>query len=1095
MPLSRRFWDVVLGFLSSLVVQGSALRLAAVDQFLWQPPTAMASGTVQAWAWILHHGNRGWQHQRVWDHLRPQEVTPVNELLKRFMTPDADVYLEQRGESSPYYQAVLLASDRRTIPPGIARAEARRFRRPPVAAELAETISQARQAADDLYTQQAAAAGLPAGAPPGGAVIFRAQPPAVMPEGGLEPAAGDRTPAAPLAGGVSAGAAGSQRETVESTIHGPRGTPVALAETDHVQSEVGIFTAPSGTAVVFRDLQAHPVEEYPTMESHHDLRVTMPTILASRDRLRGRFIVSDVQLRESLFRDWPMFGPRTITWCCSWLSHRHGGPLRHHRSLLMTDGVRTDDWGGEVHDTAMRCWDEGLHYNMIDVSNSAAIELVLGRALRVEYVYHMDFLASPCSGPKGKNKRSSSSMDPAHLVDLPAAGSVSRSLEHLACDRGKGIAERLIQLRLPESTGREIAKLEGPARPYSDPALRRSPALYAELLRGVADCDLIEGHLSGEVSCGLFFVYKKSGKYRLIVDGRQPSCHFRDSDPVALASGAAFSAIEVDSAAPVQVGSVDIVNAFYNVQLPEALRDVFVLPRVRADLVNVSTAQGRAVRRGQYFFPVLKVIPMGWKLSLWACQQVLEYRYVDSFFAFGKDREVVRGVAEEVQQELSGVDLPTHPVPEDKLDIDSSIWDGEWRRVSVILEGRNAVLAHLHKTSAMANFGKRHLYLGDAMASILAVSKGRSSSRLMRVCRQIGGLNLAFNMTSRWRWLPSEHNPADRGSRRKQGDWAEASAKPRAPDPPAAVLPRPRHAPLNGDARGQRDSRVRAFAARLGRAFGVDFCPADAPVAAASSEDFDRSEPGLRADLAARRRRGNVAESTVDELGPSLLGRRTEKKYQEARCERIVGQLCLWCAAASRVIDSATQLVSAVTAYLHALFFQGYLRSVVTFLLVALAYCQQDLSPKGPRALAMWTLRPFESECSTPPRTGGPDKPLSHDNTVFCWVGGLLSRLRAGRGATPPLLDLKCSSWAALFSQAAVDVGLGSLGPPTLCQLRHSGAIHGLATRARPLAEIKKRGRRASDSSVGSHAAQRQAHTAAARTRSQILRTPLARQL
>eukprot|EP00959_Pyramimonas_sp_CCMP1952_P218622 4572094-Pyramimonas_sp.AAC.1 len=85
-------------------------------------------------------------------------------------------------------------------------------------------------------------------------------------------------------------------------------------------------------------------------------------------------------------------------------------------------------------------------------------------------------------------------MDSAHLVDLPAAGSVSRSLEHLAADRGKEIAERLIQLRLPDSTGRGIAKREGPARPYSDPALRRSPALYAELLRRMADCDLIEWH-------------------------------------------------------------------------------------------------------------------------------------------------------------------------------------------------------------------------------------------------------------------------------------------------------------------------------------------------------------------------------------------------------------------------------------------------------------------------------------------------------------------------------------------------------------------------------------------------------------------------
>eukprot|EP00959_Pyramimonas_sp_CCMP1952_P256878 5366949-Pyramimonas_sp.AAC.1 len=169
MPPSCWFWSVVLGFLSSLVGQSSSLRLAAVDQFLWQPPTVMASGSVQPWAWILPYGARGWQRQRVWDHLRPQGMTPVNELLEGFMTPDADVYFEHREGSSPYYQAVLLASDRRALPPGIARAGARRFRRPPSAAELAESVSQTRQAADDLYIQPAAAAGLPTVAPPGGA--------------------------------------------------------------------------------------------------------------------------------------------------------------------------------------------------------------------------------------------------------------------------------------------------------------------------------------------------------------------------------------------------------------------------------------------------------------------------------------------------------------------------------------------------------------------------------------------------------------------------------------------------------------------------------------------------------------------------------------------------------------------------------------------------------------------------------------------------------------------------------------------------------------------------------------------------------------
>eukprot|EP00959_Pyramimonas_sp_CCMP1952_P028200 591786-Pyramimonas_sp.AAC.1 len=58
----------------------------------------------------------------------------------------------------------------------------------------------------------------------------------------------------------------------------------------------------------------------------------------------------------------------------------------------------------------MRCLDEGFCYDMLDVSNSATIELLLRKAQVVEYVYHMDFLASRGPGPKGKKKGGSSSL-------------------------------------------------------------------------------------------------------------------------------------------------------------------------------------------------------------------------------------------------------------------------------------------------------------------------------------------------------------------------------------------------------------------------------------------------------------------------------------------------------------------------------------------------------------------------------------------------------------------------------------------------------------------------------------------------------------
>ena len=191
-----------------------------------------------------------------------------------------------------------------------------------------------------------------------------------------------------------------------------------------------------------------------------------------------------------------------------------------------------------------------------------------------------------------------------------------------------------------------------------------------------------------------------------------------------------------------------------------------------------------------------------------------------------------------------------------------------------------------------------------------------------------------------------------------------------------------------------------------------------------------------------------------------MLERRTVKKPQEARYKRIVHLFYLWCVTARVAINNTWQLDSAETFYLHEQFFEGFPSSVGPFLLATLMYCRLGLSAKAPELpRARRALLGFM-------RTSEFDESLSHDITEFSWVGDLLARLRAGRGATPPLLDLMYATWAAQFTQAAVVAGIGALGPPTLYQLRHRVASHELAAHARPLPEITKRGRWASDSNV-----------------------------
>eukprot|EP00959_Pyramimonas_sp_CCMP1952_P084113 1759041-Pyramimonas_sp.AAC.1 len=76
----------------------------------------------------------------------------------------------------------------------------------------------------------------------------------------------------------------------------------------------------------------------------------------------------------------------------------------------MTFGLRSEDWGVEVHRAATRCLDKGFCYDVVDVSNSATIELLLRKAQLVEYVYHMDFLATRGPNTMGKGKGGAASL-------------------------------------------------------------------------------------------------------------------------------------------------------------------------------------------------------------------------------------------------------------------------------------------------------------------------------------------------------------------------------------------------------------------------------------------------------------------------------------------------------------------------------------------------------------------------------------------------------------------------------------------------------------------------------------------------------------
>lgn len=84
-----------------------------------------------------------------------------------------------------------------------------------------------------------------------------------------------------------------------------------------------------------------------------------------------------------------------------------------------------------------------------------------------------------------------------------------------------------------------------------------------------------------------------------------------------------------------------------------------------------------------------------------------------------------------------------------------------------ILEARGTVAAVRHLLRDVKNFGLQFIHLNDNLANVLCSEKGRSGSYpMLRCCRRLCALVLAGDLGIHHRWVPSELNPADHGSRR-----------------------------------------------------------------------------------------------------------------------------------------------------------------------------------------------------------------------------------------------------------------------------------------------------------------------------------------
>lgn len=211
---------------------------------------------------------------------------------------------------------------------------------------------------------------------------------------------------------------------------------------------------------------------------------------------------------------------------------------------------------------------------------------------------------------------------------------------------------------LPDSALADVA--DGPAlwaRPYWDPVLRHSRSKLAELLVHLDKAQLITWRGRARASVGIFYVGKKDGSLRVVVDGRIPSAMHRRPPRSDLAVPAALSRLmlpdealelgdvvdrrsglaEETSLEPVEItgSSADLTDGFYQF-FSERLASWFSLGYVCSGeevgqllgqpfvaCFDDDTQSFVAAYASSQYAVCFRGLPMGWSWSLYFCNDAI----------------------------------------------------------------------------------------------------------------------------------------------------------------------------------------------------------------------------------------------------------------------------------------------------------------------------------------------------------------------------------------------------------------------------------------------------------------------------------------
>ena len=289
------------------------------------------------------------------------------------------------------------------------------------------------------------------------------------------------------------------------------------------------------------------------------------------------------------------------------------------------------------------------------------------------------------------------------LVSLPEPGSTVNDALDLLDEVGRDTVLAFHDTMLRDFEKEPPKQMPGNITPYMDVNLKSSEELYSNFVADLWERNMLDFEAEVKSLVTPFFVTKKSGKLRMVLDCRVSNTFFKDPPDIAMPAGYSFSQLELGPNENMFVAQTDIRDYFYSIGLPKFLRSFFGLPRVNLRKVAPSHPLCQdGLFTPVWRYPVMRVVPMGFSWAMYIAQRVHQHQsmiaanipmtqvlvdgrpsppltqgvilvpYADNLNIIGCKEHEVREVKERVTSHLSSLGFRIHEEQEPLLTAESS---------------------------------------------------------------------------------------------------------------------------------------------------------------------------------------------------------------------------------------------------------------------------------------------------------------------------------------------------------------------------------------------------------------------------------------